>query len=179
MHTLTVFRLGPTWFPRLGLVCGGSFSSLMSFDFRLQGYKTARTPQIRSTKLSISSRRNAHFHFSLLQLIVLLPCSLLTSPFSSPSGRLFSEGSRNKNSDSARDCHTFYSPRPVSTTRTPNLTQPLQNTGESHSPARFAPVFNTFSGPKTGVQGGPVDLAWSLWWVVFATLANLAPQDPS
>ena len=144
MHTLTDLRLAFTWFPRGGLSPGGSFSSLTSFNSGFQGYKTARAPQIRSTKLSISSRRNAHFHFSLLPLIVLLPCSLLTSPFWSPSGRLVSEGSRNKNSDSARDCHTFYSPRPVSTTRTPNLTKPLQNTGESHSPARFAPVFNIF-----------------------------------
>ena len=38
------------------------------------------------------------------------------------------------------------------------------------------PLFLTlFFGPQTGVQGGPVDLAWSLWWVVFATLASLAP----
>ena len=158
MHTLTVFRLDWTWFARPGLISGGQFSSLTSFNSGLQGYTTARAPQTRSTKLSISSRRNAHFHFSLLPLIVLLPCSLLTSPFWSPSGRLFSEGTRNKNSDSARDCHTFYSPRPVSTTRTPNLTKPLQNTGESPLPARFAPVFNTFFGPKTGVQGGRLTL---------------------
>ena len=137
MHTLTVFRLDWTWGPRLRLIPGGSFSALTSFNSGFQGDKTARAPQTRSTKLSISSRRNAHFHFPLLQLVVLLPCSLLTSPFWSPSGRLFSEGSRNKNSDSARDSHTFYSPRPVSTTRTPNLTKPLQNTMDSHTHARY------------------------------------------
>ena len=164
MHRLTELRLDLTWFPRLGLRPGGPFSSLASFTVRLQGYKTARTPQNRSTTLIVFRRDETRmFTCPLLPLIVLLPCSLLTSPFSSPSGRLFSEGTRNKNSDSARDCRTFYSPRPVSTTRTPNLTKPLQNTGESHSPARFAPVFNTFfRAEKRGSKGGrPTLLAHS------------------
>ena len=41
---------------------GGSISSLTSSDFALRPDKTAVLLQVRSTKLSVSSRRNAHFH---------------------------------------------------------------------------------------------------------------------
>ena len=62
MHRLTVSRLAWTWFARLRLGPGGSFSSLTSSDFALRPDKTAVLLQVRLTKLSVSSRRNAHFH---------------------------------------------------------------------------------------------------------------------
>ena len=44
MHTLTVFRLGVTWFARLRLISGLPSIALTSFGFRLQGVQTPCKP---------------------------------------------------------------------------------------------------------------------------------------
>ena len=92
MHRLTVFRLGVTWVPRLGLGSGGSFSSLGSFKIDLRATKR----RVGSTKPVVSCWRNAHFHKTARSADRLVAFS---------GGRLGF-----KNGDSAWDCHTFRRP---------------------------------------------------------------------
>ena len=150
----------------------------MSSDFALRPDKPVVLLQVRSTKLSVSSRRNAHFHKTACSPHRLVASRLANLTvlmlFGATLGPRLPQQKRQFRTRLSLILFSLIRKRPQDL----ECCKTIVFTSQSRPPAQKPRVFIRFCAARKNVFQGSTNGASSFWSVIFAAFGHLTPCWP-